>query len=190
MQNVFDRTVYPSREPSSVVAGGRWVWRRIDLAQTYSPDDYSLAYRFTNQADTGIAHTESAAVDAGVFVMEVAATVTESFDAGVWLWEAIVTRLSDSETAVVDYGYLEVTSTADAGHTLKVLKAIRATIEGTATREEANYAIGGRSLVLRSLSELTELEAMYSRRWRQEQAAADRRAGRATGGRVLVKMGA
>lgn len=187
MQNVFDRTMYPSREPSSVVAGGRWVWRKADLSQAYSADDYSLQYRFTSQADTGIAYTADAAIDAGVFVMEVPATLTQGFDAGVWLWEAIVTRTSDGATAVVDHGYLEVTSTAEASHTLKVLKAIRATIEGTATREEANYAIGGRSLVLRSLSELSELEAIYSRRWRQERAAADRKAGRPVS-RVLVGM--
>lgn len=189
MRNVFDTTQYPSREPSTAMAGGRWVWRKDELSQIYSPDDYSLQYRFTNQADTGIAFTEDATTDSGVFVMAVPATLTEQFDTGVWLWEAIVTQASDGATAVVDHGYLEVTSTADASHTLKVLKAIRATIEGTATREEANYSIGGRSLVLRSLSELTELEALYSRRWRQEQAAANRQSGRPVS-RVLVKMGA
>jgi len=189
MQNVFDRTVYPSREPSSVVAGGRWVWRKAELSQTYSPDDYSLQYRFTNQSDTDIAHTANAVTDAGVFVMEVPATLTQVFDSGVWLWEAIVTRTSDSATAVVDHGYVDVTSTLEASHTLKVLKAIRATIEGTATREESSYSIGGRSLSVRPIAELMELEAKYSRRWKQERDAADRKAGRPVS-RVLVKMGA
>ena len=187
MQNVFDRATYPSREPSSVVAGGRWVWRKDDLSQTYPTTDYSLQYRFTSQSDTDIASLVSAVADAGVFVVEV--VDTEGFDAGVWLWEAIITRTSDSASSVVDHGYLEVTSTQQASHTLKVLKAIRATIEGTATRQESSYAIGGRSLALRSLSELTELEELYSRRWRAEKAAADRRAGRPAS-RVLVKMGA
>lgn len=187
--NVFDRTQYSSAEPRSAVAGDRWVWRRPDIAANYPTTDYSLSYRFTSQNNTSLEETASAVEVDGDYIVEMESATTEAFAAGSWVWEAIITRTSDSKTAVVDRGYVEVSAPATASHTFKVLQAIRATIEGTATHDQSRIEIGGRILERRSIKELTELEAMYARRWKSEQAAIDRAAGRSVS-RVLVKMGA
>jgi len=189
MQNKFDAAGYPTAEPRTAVAGDRWVWRRPDIAAVYDPALYSLEYRFTSQANT--ATTEIAtATESGVdYVVEIEATDTAAFAAGAWAWEAVIVRTADGAEAVADSGLLDVTAAGTASHVYTVLQAIRATIEGTATEDQSRIEIAGRVLERRSIKELTDLEALYSRKWRAERAAADRAAGRA-GSRVLVKMGA
>jgi hypothetical protein len=189
MKNVFDRSQYPAREPRSAVARDRWVWRRSDIAALYPTDTYELSYRFTNQADTtDVQEAVATAVD-GDYIIEVEASDTELFSAGTWTWEAVILRTADALEAVVDHGTLEVIAAGAASHTLKVLQAIRATIEGTASEDQARIEIGGRVLERRSIRELTDLEALYSRRWKAERAAVDRAAGRPVS-RTLIKMGA
>lgn len=180
MQNVFDRAKYPAREPRSSVAGDRWVWQRIDIAEVYPTDTYSLAYRFTSQADTSSTQAVNAVEDGGVYYLEVEPATTELFATGAWAWEAVITRTSDSKTAVVDRGFFEVTASSTASHTLKVLQAIRATIEGTASEDQSRIEIAGRVLERRSISELLALEKEYAKRWQGEQAAALRASGRKT----------
>jgi hypothetical protein len=189
MKNVFDRSQYPAREPRSAVAKDRWVWRRSDIAALYPTDTYELSYRFTNQADTtDVQEAVATAVD-GDYIIEVEASDTELFAAGTWTWEAVILRTADALEAVVDHGTLEVIAAGAASHTLKVLQAIRATIEGTASEDQSRIEIGGRVLERRSIRELTDLEALYSRRWKAERAAVDRAAGRPVS-RTLIKMGA
>jgi len=188
MQNVFDAAVYPTAEPRTAVAKDRWVWRRTDIAAVYPPASYELFYRFTNQADTTEVQEFFATEADGDYVIEMEAFDTELFNAGTYAWEAVILNASASE-AVVDRGFLEVTAAGTASHTLKVLQAIRATIEGTATEEQSRIEIAGRVLERRSIKDLTDLEARYSRKWRQERAAIDRAAGRPVA-RVLLKMGA
>ena len=43
--NVFDRSNYPTVEPSELVAGDRWAWKRQDL--TDYGDGYSFSYELT-----------------------------------------------------------------------------------------------------------------------------------------------
>lgn len=189
MQNVFYQSQYPSREPRTAAVRDRIVWRRDDLAAVYSVADYSLAYAFTSQSNPDEL-LEFAATEAGnAYIVEISADDSAAFAAGVWVWEAVITRTSDSQQAIVDRGYIEITDSADAGHILRVLNAIRATIEGTATEDQSRIEIGGRVLERRSISELTDLEALYSRRWKRAQAEIDRKAGRPVS-RVLIKMGA
>jgi len=187
MQNKFDTANYPTSEPRTAIARDRWVWRRPDIAAAYPTDTYELSYRFTNQADSSDVQEAFATESGGDYVIEIEASDTELFSAGTWAWSAVVLRSSDSLEVVVDRGFLEVTAEASASHTLKVLQAIRATIEGTASEEQSRIEIGGRVLERRSIEELTRLEQAYSRRWKQEQAAVERAAGRPVS-RTLIKM--
>jgi len=178
MQNVFNAAEYPTVEPRAAVARDRWVWRRPDIAAVYPPATYELSYRFTNQANTADVQEAFATESDGVYVVEIESSDTELFAPGSWAWEAIILRAFDSLEAVVDRGFVDVTAAGTASHTLKVLMAIRATIEGTATSDQSRIEIGGRTLERRSIAELTDLEAMYSRRWKAERAAVERDAGR------------
>ena len=44
MGNLFDSNNYPQTEPSTLVAGDRWAWKRTDLGSDYPPASYTLAY--------------------------------------------------------------------------------------------------------------------------------------------------
>jgi len=228
MQNVFDQSQYPSREPRTAAVRDRlvWrrddlaavylptlyslaysfvnqanpaprtaavrdrlVWRRDDLAAVYSPTLYSLAYSFVNQANPADILEFNATESDGAYIIEITSDDSAAFAAGDWTWEAIITRTSDGESAIVDRGYIELTDSEAPGHILRVLNAIRATIEGTATEDQSRIEIGGRVLERRSIKELTDLEIHYSRRWSRAKASIDRKAGRPVS-RVLVKMGA
>jgi len=178
MQNVFDRGQYPSREPQTAVAGDRWVWRRSDIAATYPTAGFDLLYRFTNQSAPASTHDVDATKSDGDFFIEIESSTTVQFFAGAYAWEAVVTRLSDNAEAIVDRGFIEVTDAATAGHTLVVLLAIRATLEGTATSDQQRIEVGGRVLERRSVEDLLRLEKEYARRWRNEKEQALRSSGR------------
>jgi hypothetical protein len=46
LTNRFDRTNYPTAEPSLLVAGDRFTWRRDDLANDYPVGTFALSYEF------------------------------------------------------------------------------------------------------------------------------------------------
>jgi len=118
MQNVFDRSQYPAREPRTAVAKDRWVWRRTDIAAVYPPASYELSYRFTSQLDTTDVQ-EAFAVEAdGDYFIEMESFDTELFKSGTYAWEAVILNASGSE-AVVDRGFIEVSAAATASHTLR-----------------------------------------------------------------------
>ena len=56
MSNLFDRVNYPVQEPDTIVVGDRLVWRRDDLANTYSIGSYALTYEFHEDSGGGGSH--------------------------------------------------------------------------------------------------------------------------------------
>jgi len=189
MNNVFDTDTYPTTEPDDLVAGDRWVWRKNDVSTVYTTDSYDLEYRLTNQS-TGITQTLFADVVDDVFVIQISGAETADYAAGNWHWVSVIVRKTDSEEAVVNQGFFDITASATASHTLKVLNAIRATIEGTASEDQQRIEINGRVLERRSIEDLMRLESVYSKRWREEKNKIARGQGRPVNSRVLVKMGA
>lgn len=192
--NRFDSANYPDSEPTEAFAGERWAWTRSDITATYPTASYTLSYRMCLQeashADIDITATKSDSKH----VVEVGQATTAAYGEGLYWWQAIVTRDSDSEEVVVGEGYIEVKADlgAHAGDTrtqaYKILSAIRATILGTASNEQSSYSIAGRSLSRRSIDELLQLEKEFARRWDKEKEAIDRAAGRAKSNRVLLRM--
>lgn len=194
MKNLFSTENYPTVEPNELVVGARWAWTRPDITSAYPTTAYTLKYRFNLLSANGAVKTFTATKTDGAHVVEVASATTADYAKGDYSWQAVVVRDSDNEEVVVDQGYsILITKmsgeTADSrSHTYITLMAIRATIQGSATREQQSHTIAGRSLSRRSLEELTKLEQEYNRRWNDEVRNQRRKSGRKAGNRVLAKM--
>ncbi len=195
MQNLFDSSAYPDSVPAELTAGSRWAWKRPDITSTYPTATYTLKFRLSLLAEPFSDYSITASKVSSAHVVEVATSVTNGYAAGDYGWSAVVVRDSDSEEVVVDQGFITIKPDlgASPGDTrswvYKVLTAIRATIEGTASKEQSGYSIGGRSLSLRTPGELLELEREFSKRWNQEKAKANIAAGRMSGANtVLVRF--
>ena len=192
MINLFDSANYPDKEPDSIIAGSRIGWTRADITSTYPTATYTLIYKFKLQSGDWDFEKITAGKVSSAHVVELSKNTTAGFKAGDYKWQAIVVRDSDSEAIVVDEGFASVSAQAGdiRSHNLTVLQAIRSTIEGTASHEQAEYSINGRTLKRRSIAELVELEQLYASRWENEKSATDKLNGRTTTSSVLIKMGA
>lgn len=197
MDNLFDSTNYPETEPTTLAVGARWAWKRPDITEAYPTASYTLKYRLILQTSDKLNIEITASKTGSEHVVEVSQASTALYSAGSYAWQAIIIRDSDAEELVVDRGYVELI--ADFGDqatdarswVYRTLQNIRATIEGSATKEQASYSIGGRSLARRSYQELLELEKEFSARWKQEQDKLNREQGRnGSQKRIYIKMGA
>jgi hypothetical protein len=184
MNNLFDSANYPDAVPAELTAGARWVWTRSDITAAYPTADYTLKFRFCFLASPYTESTITAGKVDSAHVVEESQSATGSYLVGDHTWQAVIVRDSDDEEIIVDRGFFKVLpnlgdSPAEASSWVyQVLAAIRATILGTASKEQASYSIGGRSLSLRTISELMELEQEFSKRWKAEIAENNRAAGR------------
>ena len=177
MANLFDSTNYPETEPSQIIAGDRAAWKRTDLGTDYAPASYSLKYsaRLENSGSTEIEITASES--GSDYIVEVGQSTSAAYTAGIYHWQAYITRTSDSERITVDSGTWEVmvnrdVATADPrGHVKKVLDSIEAVIEGRASKDQENYSIQGRSLSRTSIPDLLILRDRYKAMYVQEQRA-------------------
>ena len=177
MSNLFDSANYPTREPDSLVVGDRWLWKRSDLNADYSNSLYTLKYslRLEGSGDKEIEIT--AAASGSDFLIEVDAATTAAYAAGRYRWQSYIIRDSDSERLTLESGTFEVQSNRDADtgdprtHVRKVLNAIEAVLEGTATKEQESYSISGRALSLRSIPDLLLLRDRYRTEARNEEIA-------------------
>lgn len=188
MINLFETDNYPDEVPSELVAGTLFAWKRSDITAAYPTASYTLKFRLVMLVDPFTEYDITASKTGEEHVVQ--QTDTASFAAGEYRWYADITRDSDSVSVQVDEGLVTLRPAAgqDDSHTYRVLQAIRAVIEGTASREEESYSINGRSLSLRSPEDLLLLEKEYAKRWRNEKAAIERKAGRSSKSRILVKM--
>ena len=198
MTNRFDRTNYPTAEPSLLVAGDRFTWRRDDLANDYPVGTFALSYEF--HKDSGGSGTDKrftiTAIEAdSTYYIEVNSPTTADFETGDYIWEAYITRTSDSQRIMVDSGRTEITpnlanTTADLrSHAKKVLDAIEAVIEGRASIDQSSMSIAGRSLSRTPLADLQELRASYKAEYLQEIKKARIRNKQGSGNTIKVRFG-
>jgi hypothetical protein len=196
LSNLFDNAAYPDGVPAKLVAGNRWAWTASALTADYPTASYTLKYRLSLQSEGGGVVTIAAGKVSSAHVVEVGSTTSKTYQPGDYFWQAIIIRDSDDEEVTVDSGMTHVAPNFGdepgdtRSHTYKVLMAIRACIEGSATREDESYTIAGRSLARRSLKDLMELEQSYMKRYQQEQDQLARDAGKSVSRRVLIKMSA
>jgi hypothetical protein len=196
MQNVFDTDNYPDKVPSDLHSGNRWAWTRSDITSVYETASYTLLFRLSLLAEPFSDFTITAGKVSSAHVVEESQADTGGYPVGDYEWQAVIVRDSDAEEVTVDRGFLSIhadlgSSPGDArSWVYTVLQNVRATIQGTATEKQSSYSIGGRALSLRTPEELLDLEREFARRWKEEKAEADRKAGRSTNSRVLIQMGA
>ena len=196
MSNLFDSANYPDSIPAKLVSGNRWAWTAADLTADYPTASYTLKYRLSLQTADGLVKVVTASKVSSAHVVEVASATTAQYESGDYYWQAIIVRDSDSEEVTVDSGmcYVLPNLSDEPGdtrsHTLKVLRAIQACIEGTATKEDQSYSIAGRSLARRSIPELLELLSAYEKKWEREKDEIAKQNGRPVSRRVLAKMSA
>jgi hypothetical protein len=177
MANLFDSSNYPETEPSQIIAGDRAAWKRTDLGTDYPIATYSLKYS-ARLEDSGSTEIEITATESGSdYIIEVGQSTTAAYTAGVYHWQAYITRTSDSERVTVDSGTWEVIANRDAAtsdprnHVKKVLDAIESVIEGRASKDQEAYSIQGRSLSRTPIAELVALRDKYRAEWVREQRA-------------------
>lgn len=165
MANVFD--TIPAREPSRLVAGDLWQWRRDDLFADYPAPFFSLAYALRPEAGgSGLDFT--AAQDGGSWKVSVAPEVTAPLLPGRWRLSPILTRDQDGARITLEAIAVEIAGNAAGlvapdprSRAERILAAIDAAIEGRALNPNENYTIEGRSLSRTPIADLMRLRAAY-----------------------------
>jgi hypothetical protein len=159
----------------------------LDSVPEYPPADgwtlkYRLVPRFTTPTQTPIDIT--ATTSGTDYRVQAAAGITTSWVAGFYTWSRWVEKAGPIRQSLGD-GQLEVKAnpaTAAQGydgrsHARKVLDAINAVLEGRATKDQQEYAIGSRSLKRTPIADLLVLRDRYVAAVASEEAAAKIAAG-------------
>ena len=197
MSNAFDRENYPQREPSTLVLGDYWAWKRDDLADTYPIGSYALTYEFHEDSGGGGSHkfTLTATEADNTYYIEAASSSTTGYTVGDYIWEAYITKSADSNRVMVDSGRTTITqnlanTNADLrSHAKKVLDAIEAVIEGRATIDQSSFSLGGRSLSRMSVDELMTFRDRYKAEYLKEIKLARIRNKQGSGNTIKVNFG-
>jgi len=196
LSNAFDRENYPQKEPSTLVLGDYWAWKRDDLADTYPIGSYALTYEFHEDSGGGGTHkfTLTATEANDTYYIEAASSSTTSYSVGDYIWEAYITKTADSNRVMVDSGRTTITQNlADTNadlrsHAKKVLDSIEAVIEGRASIDQSSMSIGGRSLSRMSVDELMTFRDRYKAEYLKEIKLARIRNGQGTGNTPKVRF--
>ena len=152
------------------------MWRRDDLADEYPTSTFALTYEFHEDSGGGGSHkfdiTATEADD--TYFVEVASSTTASYADGDYIWNAFITRTSDSQRIRVDTGRTTVeknlaNTNADLrSHAKKVLDNIQAVLENRASIDQSSFSIAGRSLSRMSVDELLTFRDRYKAEYLQE----------------------
>jgi hypothetical protein len=196
LSNAFDRENYPQKEPSTLVLGDYWAWKRDDLADTYPIGSYALTYEFHEDSGGGGIHkfTLTATEANDTYYIEAASSSTTGYAVGDYIWEAYITKASDSNRVMVDSGRTTITQNlADTNadlrsHAKKVLDAIEAVIENRASMDQSSMSIAGRSLSRMSIDELMTFRDRYKAEYLKEIKLARIRNGQGTGNTPKVRF--
>lgn len=195
-------TDIPEREPESAVIGDTWTWKRTDLSGVYDNTLYTLRYYF-NSRSTGASMNVAATASGSDFLISIPAATTAGYTASDrargqsgYVWEAYMTRLSDSARVRLGYGTLDVVANLAAqaagfdarSHVKKVLDAIEAVLENRATLDQQEYEIHGRKLVRTTVPDLLKLRDHYKTEYQKELDSEKVRRGLGTGRRVVTRF--
>lgn len=196
--NLFDSANYPTTEPTELVAGDRWMWKRTDLGSDYPPASYALSYSLRLEGATAAEIEITASESGSDYLVEVAHTATAGYTPGRYHWQAYITRSSDSARIVIGTGIIEVKpnraeSAADPRtHARKCLDSIEAALEAFAGNTVKSYTIttgtGSRSVTKHDVAELIVLRDKYRAEVRREEDATRIANGLGARNRVLVRF--
>jgi len=193
LSNKFDSANYPTSEPSQLVVGDRWAWKRSDLNNDYDNSLYTLSYS-ARLEDTGDEIEITASASGADYLVEVAAATTANHTPGRYWWQAYITRDSDSERVTIGNGLFDLQTNRDQSladprsHAKKVLAAIEAVIEERATKDQESYTINGRTLSRTPITDLITLRDKYRQEVNGEEAAQKLAAGQGDPRKIGVRL--
>lgn len=192
MNNQFDINNYPGKEPSFLVAGKRWVWKRDDVTEVYPTSEYTLKYSFVDP--TGLTETRliTASKTNDKHVVEVSTANSNLFSGVDYLVSVEVERDSDNESITIDELLIEVrkANTGSYSQAYRTLMALRATIEGKASNITKSMSINGRSIENYSTTEIIELEREYTSKVNREKQKLQLKNGKKSNKRTRIRLGA
>ena len=171
-------------EPLSARAGDTWNWRREDLSSDYPASEWTLKY-YLLKSDKQIIITATA--DGDNFDIAVTKTVSAAYTAGTYAWIAKVSKGAGAteEAHVVANGQMEILpdlAAATTGHDFRsfnkrMLDVIRTLLEGRVPKDVNEYSFENRRVIRMTPTELMDLEKIFSRRVRIENAKERRKRG-------------
>ena len=178
-------------EPTQIVQGDTTTW--LKEVPNVTPSDYVLTYELRGPAPITLSASDNGD---GRFKVDVAKTVTSTWNAGQYWWESYATAIVGGARSRVGYGLLDIGkdfAKPDAefdGRSFAV-KA-RAKVE-TAILQflDANlqaYSVGGNQFQKPVPHELLEARARFLAEERQERILERQRLGQPSGTSVLVTM--
>lgn len=154
----------PTAEPSTFIAGDTVKWTR-EFAGYPATDSWVLTYVFQGPMKLEVTAAMAPASGTG-WAVTIPAASTASLTAGVYKWQAYVTKAS--ERFVVASGVTTVQpnlAVAPAGSqespNEKMLAAIQAVLQGRALDGIESYSIAGRAVNKIPVAELLKLETHY-----------------------------
>jgi hypothetical protein len=171
--------------PRQIVSGHQIIFTQC--FEDYKPADWTLSYHLRGAAALDV---NAATQDADTFLVTLTASSGSplvALPAGQYYYQAYVTNVSTpSDKRLVTSGRVVVV--ADLSDTSlatydgrsqaeKILEAIDAVMAGKATRDQASYTIGQRTLVRIPVDQLMEMRKTYVAVIQQERIAARKAAG-------------
>ena len=156
---------------TKLIAGDTWKWT-VPACGYSAADGWTLKYFFRGPGKLDVTATTG---DDGGFAIEVPAATTD-VPAGTYAWQIIVSNAS-GERREIARGTVEILPNIEKqgegydgrSWVKRTLDALRAVLEGNATREEKYYQIAGRSIGFMSVSELTDQIERFEAKYRREQ---------------------
>ncbi len=194
MANLFDTSNYPETEPYNFIVGDRIAWKRTDLGSDYSNSLYTLKYQARLEASGTTTFAITATASGTDYKVEVGSSVTATYTAGRYRWDAYITRTVDSERIQIDSGTFDVkankvSSTADPRtHVKIVLDAIESVIEGRASKDQESLSVEGMTLNRTPIEDLLTLYSKYKGMYVREQRAERMRNGKKHSGRIYTRF--
>jgi hypothetical protein len=156
----------------NLIAGDTLTFR-VSLP-SYPASTWTLAYRLV--PSSGSAITFTAAADGDDHLVTVAAATTAAWASGEYAWAGYVTAglerftVSSGRTTIKpNPASMAVADTRT--HARKVLDALKAVIEGRASKDQMAYTIDGRSLQRMPVADLLAFQAEYERKVAKEELA-------------------
>ena len=195
MVNLFDQNNALTSEPTSVVIGTLVQWKRADLSDVYAPASYDLIYniRLKNGAGVDKSVTATTAAD-GSFLTSLTSNITTTMVAGDYVWQAFISRKSDSAKVAVGTGELQLLSNLDQNgadnrsHAQIMVAKIQSLLEGKADKDVSSYSIQGRSLSKMTVNDLMMWRDYYRKEVAKEKQDALIAAGKASNATVKVRF--
>lgn len=165
----------PTIEPAVVTAGDTITWKK-SLPDYPADGGWALSYALLSSAGKISITTTASGVD---HLVSITAATSAGWAAGTYQWQAYATHATSGRflvgtgSLVVKPNFAAISAATDTrSHVKKVLDAIEAVLEGTATTDQQDLTIDGTRIVRRSIADLLVLRSRYLQWYQQEMAAA------------------